>query len=128
VACVEENPDVAGRIQALSVILPVSANIHSSWALNELEEIGHRLAYRWVAALSSALQSIGAGDAPIIYDQYAECLSIDIWLNDCELLGDIKVAVTKAHESWVSSNELQVVQCGQELIWVTPNYLTFEEE
>lgn len=126
VACLEPNPDVPDRFQALSIILPVSAEVNSSWALGH-EAIGHRLAYRWIAALSFALNSLGAGNAPIRYDQYADCLSIDIWLNDCELLGDIKVAVGNAFEKWTSSNELNVVQCSQELIWVTPDYISQEE-
>ena len=56
---------------------------------------------------------MGAEVAPIIYDQHAECLSIDVWLDDSELLGDVKVAINKAFENWTSSNELQVVQCVQ---------------
>ncbi|MEC8378828.1 MAG: hypothetical protein VXZ96_00820 [Myxococcota bacterium] len=127
VACVEENPDVDGRIQALSIILPVPASVQETWALDAPEQIGHRLAYRWVAAISGALQSVGAEVAPIIYDQYADCLSIDVWLDDSELLGDLKVAINTAYDNWTASNELQVVQCVQELIWVTPNYLSLEE-
>ena len=64
VACIEENPDVKGRVQALSIILPVPANVQETWALDAPEQIGHRLAYRWVAAIFRRIAVCGCRSGP----------------------------------------------------------------
>ncbi|MDG1481468.1 MAG: hypothetical protein P8R54_17870 [Myxococcota bacterium] len=83
---------VTGPPEALAVILPISFVAYQRWADRE-EDLETWIGYRVVAAVSGALSTISASDAPVQFAPYKNGqLAIQVWLADSEAKGDLRAS------------------------------------
>jgi len=119
---------VDDRPAAFALFLPVDFQVYRAWA-DRPEDLAAQVAYRVVSGISSALEQLGAPDAPVVYQDFQGCISIQVWLDDHELDGDVaKVigdALTGALEAAPACAQ---VGLGFELAWVDPQVIGPEDE
>ncbi len=116
-----------GTPEALVAVLPVPYSVCRDWAERK-EDLASLFAYRVVAAVSRLLAAVGAGSAPIQYTELAGCLAIQVWLGDCEIVGDLNERALEEIDALREEAE-ELSAAGIELygLWVRAAMLADEE-
>ncbi len=116
------------RPAAFALFLPVDFQVYRAWA-DRPEDLAAQVAYRVVSAISGALDKLGAPDAPVVYQDFQGCISIQVWLDDHDLDADVKDSIgTAIEQSLAAAPECAQVQLGFEIAWVAPQVIGPEEE
>jgi len=119
---------VDDRPAAFALFLPVDFQVYRAWA-DRPEDLAAQVAYRVVSGVSSALDQLGAPDAPVVYQDFQGCISIQVWLDDHELEGDVSdVIASSLNDALVLAPECDQVGLGFEIAWVDPQVIGPEEE
>jgi len=119
---------VDDRPAAFALFLPVDFQVYRAWA-DRPEDLAAQVAYRVVSGVSSALDQLGAPDAPVVYQDFQGCISIQVWLDDHELDGDVSdIIANSLNEALVLAPECDQVGLGFEIAWVAPQVIGPEEE
>lgn len=116
-----------GTPEALVAVLPVPYSVCRDWAERK-EDLASLFAYRVVAAVSRLLAAVGAGSAPIQYTELAGCLAVQVWLGDCEIVGDLNERALEEIDALREEAE-ELSAAGIELygLWVRAAMLADEE-
>ncbi len=119
---------VDGRPAAFALFLPVDFQVYRAWA-DRPEDLAAQLAYRVVGSVSKALDSLGAPDAPVVYQDFEGCISIQVWLDDHEISADVAETIGAALEASLSgAPELAQVGLSFDIAWVDPQVIGPEDE
>ncbi|MFH1467171.1 MAG: hypothetical protein ABIO70_22495 [Pseudomonadota bacterium] len=117
-----------GRASAFALFLPVDHQVYRSWA-DRPEDLAAQFAYRVVAGVSRALERLGAPDAPVVYQDFSGCISIQVWLDDHDVDADVAAVVEEAvAASLADAPELAQVHLRMQLAWVDPEIVGPEED
>ncbi len=118
----------ADKPTAFALFLPVGFQVYRSWA-DRPEDLSAQLAYRVIAALSQALDRLGAPDAPVVYQDFHGSLSIQVWLDDHDLDADVRETMDALlGKQLAGAVESRMVRLGFEVSWVDPAVIGPEEE
>ena len=119
---------VDDRPAAFALFLPVDFQVYRAWA-DRPEDLAAQVAYRVVSGVSAALETLGAPDAPVVYQDFEGCISIQVWLDDHELEGKVTDTIAGALMGALdAAPECAQVQLGFELAWVDPQVIGPEDE
>jgi hypothetical protein len=119
---------VDDRPAAFALFLPVDFQVYRAWA-DRPEDLAAQVAYRVVGGVSAALDKLGAPDAPVVYQDFQGCISIQVWLDDHDLEGDVtEIIDTALTEALSGAPECAQVHLGFELAWVSPTVIGPEDE
>ncbi len=119
---------VEDRPTAFALFLPVDYQVYRGWA-DRQEDLASKLAYRIVSVVASALEELGASDAPLVYHDFHGCLSIQVWLDDHELEGDVQQTVEAATATVLGeAGEVALAKLVVQLVWVDPSVIGPEDE
>ena len=113
-----------GPPRSLALVLPVYGSVQSDWAAHA-DDLQAKLAWRVVGALAGVLRATGAEDAPLRFDRFEGCLSIQVWLGGTASGEALRGHLTQAFESvHAAAEELQ--HAGLELFvaWVEPQMIS----
>jgi len=115
---------VTGPPEALAVILPISFDAYQRWADRE-EDLETWIGYRVVAAVSGALSTISASDAPVQFAPYKNGqLAIQVWLADSEAKGDLRAAFDEEVASLTSrAAEFRTARLSLGVTWQPPEVI-----
>lgn len=109
-----------GPPDALVVIVPVPFAVYEDWPECG-DELGALIAYRVIGAVSGALAAVGAPDAQVLYASYEGCLSIQVWLADSAVEGDLKDALTaRIDQVREVADELACARIELDAVWLAP--------
>jgi hypothetical protein len=113
---------------AFALFLPVDFQVYRGWA-DRAEDLAAQLAYRVVSGLSVALDKLGAPDAPVVYQDFEGCISIQVWLDDHDLDGDVAAVMGESIEAALAAaTELEQARLGVGLAWVEPSVIGPEDD
>jgi hypothetical protein len=116
------------RPAAFALFLPVEFQVYRAWA-DRPEDLAAQVAYRVVGGVSAALDKLGAPDAPVVYQDFQGCISIQVWLDDHDLDGDVTEIIDAAlADALAGAPECEQVHLGFELAWVSPSVIGPEDE
>ena len=119
---------VDDRPAAFALFLPVDFQVYRAWA-DRPEDLAAQVAYRVVAGLSGALEKLGAPDAPVVYQDFEGCISIQVWLDDHDLDGDVaKVIGSSLEGALEAAPECKQVGLGFRIAWVDPQVIGPDED
>ena len=119
---------VDDRPAAFALFLPVDFQIYRAWA-DRPEDLAAQVAYRVVSGVSTALDQLGAPDAPVVYQDFHGCISIQVWLDDHELEGGAGETIAASLTLALSAApECAQVKLGFEVAWVDPQVIGPDEE
>ncbi len=119
---------VDGRPAAFALFLPIDFQVYRAWA-DRPEDLAAQVAYRVVSGVSGALDTLGAPDAPVVYQDFEGCISIQVWLDDHELEGDVTETIASALLGALeAAPECAQVQLGFRIAWVDPLVIGPEED
>jgi hypothetical protein len=128
VAVVASLEPITGPPTALQLLLPVPATVWSDPARHG-DSLVARLAWRIVAALAVALRDCDADDAPIRFASDNDNLSIQVWLADAEVRGDVKDALSAGFDRInEESGELRAANVELYVAWLDPDMIVGSEE
>ena len=114
----------AGPPSALALVLPVHATVHTDWRTHG-DDLQARLAWRVVGAVAEVLEASGAGDAPLRFDRFEDCLALQVWLGDHPTDPEVRGRLSAAFEALHSAaEELEDARLDLFLAWVEPSLLT----
>jgi len=117
-----------GRATAFALFLPIDHQVYRGWA-DRPEDLAAQFAYRVVAGVSQALEQLGASDAPVVYQDFSGCISIQVWLDDHDLDADASGTIGDALcKALAGAPELGMARLGVEVAWVDPEIIGPEEE
>jgi len=117
-----------GRASAFALFLPIDHQVYRAWA-DRPEDLAAQLAYRIVAGVSRALERLGAPDAPVVYQDYSGCISIQVWLDDHDVEADVAAVVEESLVAGLAqAPELAQVRLGVQVAWVAPEIVGPEED
>lgn len=115
-----------GVPQALVVILPVPYALYEEGHLWP-DDACSLLAARFLAGLTRLLRAVGAIEAPVQYLSIQGCLTIQVWLGDHPIRGDLQELIQLELERIsVEADELKAI--GVEIfgLWLPPEILEGE--
>jgi hypothetical protein len=119
---------VDDRPAAFALFLPVDFQVYRAWA-DRPEDLAAQVAYRVVSGVSAALETLGAPDAPVVYQDFEGCISIQVWLDDHELEGKVTDTIASALMGALdAAPECAQVQLGFEIAWVDPQVIGPEDD
>lgn len=113
-----------GPPSALALVLPVRATVFSEWT-SHADDLEARLAWRVLGALSVALRDAGAADAPVRYDRFEGCLSIQVWLGDSDVSSSLRDALSRGFDRLhAEARDLSRARLDLFLAWVDAEMLS----
>ncbi len=119
---------VDGKPAAFALFLPVDFQVYRGWA-DRPEDLSAQLAYRVVSGVSRALDKLGAPDAPVVYQDFNGCISIQVWLDDHDLEADVAGTIAEnLRAALAEAPECEQAKLAFEVAWVEPGIIGPEEE
>ncbi len=119
---------VDDRPAAFALFLPVDFQVYRAWA-DRPEDLAAQVAYRVVSGVSQALDTLGAPDAPVVYQDFQGCISIQVWLDDHDLDASVSdTIVASLEQALASAPECGQVKLGFEIAWVDPQVIGPDDE
>lgn len=112
-----------GRAQALALVLPVDSELYYDWA-ERPDDLSSQLAYRVVAAASELARRLGAPDAPITFTSVDGNLTIQLWLADHELEGDLQETATALLGLCADAPDFGAAKIEIYPLWLPPSVLS----
>lgn len=117
-----------GVPEALALILPVTYQVYEDWS-ERGEDLRAILAFRVVAALGAALDTVGAADAAVQYADYRGLLAIQVWFGDQAPSGDLREALsTELDRLGQEAVELTAVRLELFSAWLDPQVVSGADE
>jgi hypothetical protein len=112
-----------GKATAFALYLPVDHQVYRAWA-DRPEDLSAQVAYRVVAGVSEALEHLGAPDAPVVYQDFSGCISIQVWLDDHDVDPDATGPIERAlGKALATAPELAMARLEFDLVWVAPEII-----
>ena len=126
VASLENDED--GAPESLTFVLPVDSAVYSRWSDRD-EDLPTRLGYRAVAMAAGLAKSLGAPAAPLTCRDHEGFLTVNLWLGDGEVSGDIKAAAdAAAAAAFAGADQLTAAKLSASLEWLAPEVLDPPED
>lgn len=117
-----------GPPAAFALLVPVDFEVYRDW-INRQEDLSAQLAYRSVAAITRLLGRLDAASAPVAYRNFHDCLSIQVWLGNHTVKGDVrKLAAEALEEMKREALELVAAHVNVQTVWVSPFTIAPDEE
>lgn len=114
---------IEGPPQALALVLPVDSGLYYEWS-ERPDDLSSQLAYRVVAAASELARRVGAPDAPITYTSVEGNLTIQLWLGDHEIEGDLREASTGLLDVTAEAADFAAAKIEVYALWLPPSVLS----
>ncbi|MFT5587463.1 MAG: hypothetical protein ACI9VR_005073 [Cognaticolwellia sp.] len=114
---------VEGPPQALALVLPVDSGLYYEWE-ERPDNLSSQLAYRVVAAASELARRLGAPDAPITFTSVDGNLTVQLWLADHEIEGDLREAATGLLDVTAEAPDFGAAKIEVYALWLPPSVLS----
>jgi hypothetical protein len=112
-----------GRPKALALVLPVDSELYYEWE-ERPDDLSSQLAYRVVAAASELARRVGAPDAPITFTSVDGNLTLQLWLADHELEGDLQDTATALLDLSADAPDFGAAKIEVYSLWLPPSVLS----
>jgi hypothetical protein len=117
-----------GPPAAFALLVPVDFELYRDW-VNRQEDLSAQFAYRAVAAVTRLLGKLDAAGAPIAYRNFHDCLSIQVWLGNHTVKGDVrKLADEVLDQMRVEALDLASARLDVRTVWVSPFTIAPDDE
>ncbi len=114
---------VEGPPQALALVLPVDSGLYYEWG-ERPDDLSSQLAYRVVAAASELARRVGAPDAPITFTSVDGNLTVQLWLGDHEIDGDLRESATGLLDVTADAPDFGAAKIEVYALWLPPSVLS----